>query len=141
MKHKWLFIFLVFASVLFAGCSEKTATAEKTPPYQLEEVAGSEFKRVVLTEKAAERLDVQTTPIRNDEGSTKVVPYASVLYGLEGETWVYTSPENLVFVRQPIVIDHIEGDLAFISDGPDTGTEVVTVGVAELYGAEVGVSK
>lgn len=71
----------------------------------------------------------------------KVVPYSAVLYGVNGETWVYTSPEPLVFVRQPIAIDYIEDDLAILSEGPEAGTAVVTVGAAELFGAETGVSK
>jgi hypothetical protein len=70
-----------------------------------------------------------------------IVPYAAVVYGLQGETWVYTNPEPLVFIRQSIVIDYIEGDLAILSEGPLSGTQVVVVGVAELYGAETGVSK
>lgn len=60
---------------------------------------------------------------------------------MQGETWAYTNPEPLVFIRQSIIIDFIEGDLAVLSEGPATGTAVVTVGAAELYGAEVGVSK
>jgi hypothetical protein len=71
----------------------------------------------------------------------KVVPYAAVLYGVHGETWVYSNPEPLVYVRLPIVIDFIEGDLAFLSEGPQVGTAVVTVGAAELFGTETGVSK
>jgi len=46
-----------------------------------------------------------------------------------------------VFIRQPIVIDYIEGNSAFLLEGPDLGIEVVVVGAAELFGAEVGVSK
>ncbi len=71
----------------------------------------------------------------------KVVPYAAVLYGVNGETWVYTNPEPLVFVREAIAIDYIEGDQAFLSEGPQAGTAVVTVGGAELFGTETGVSK
>ncbi|HEY3312514.1 MAG TPA: hypothetical protein VGK00_12815 [Anaerolineales bacterium] len=71
----------------------------------------------------------------------KVVPYQSVIYGIKGETWVYTNPEPLTFVRKPIAIDFIDEDMVVLSDGPATGTAVVTVGVAELFGAETGVSK
>jgi hypothetical protein len=110
----------------------------------VEEIQGSVFKRVTLTEKAAERLDIQTAPVREEQvnGAQRlVVPYAAVIYGLEGETWAYTNLEPLVFVRQPIQVDRIQGDLAILSEGPAVGTPVVTVGVAELYGAETGVSK
>ena len=76
-----------------------------------------------------------------DEAQRKVVPYASVLYGVHGETWVYTNPEPLVFVRSPITIDYIDGDLAILSEGPEVGTTIVTLGATELFGAETGVSK
>jgi hypothetical protein len=71
----------------------------------------------------------------------KVVPYSAVIYDLTGETWVYTVPEPLTYVRQPITVNYIEGDTAVLVDGPDTGTLVATVGVAELYGVDTGVGK
>ena len=71
----------------------------------------------------------------------KVIPYAAVIYDQSGATWAYTNPESLVFVRQLIVIDYIEGDRAVLSDGPAAGAAVVTVGGAELFGAETGVGK
>jgi hypothetical protein len=54
---------------------------------------------------------------------------------------VYTNPAPLTFVRALIVVDHIDGDQAVLSQGLDSGTSVVTLGVSELYGAETGVSK
>lgn len=71
----------------------------------------------------------------------KIIPYAAVMYDAKGNTWVYTSPEPLVFIRQPIQIETIVGDEVLLVDGPPTGTAVVTVGVAELYGTEFGVGK
>jgi len=69
----------------------------------------------------------------------RVVPYAAVIYGVHGETWVYTNPEPLVYVREPVTVHYIEGDLAVLSEGPPAGTVVVTAGGAELLGAESGV--
>ena len=138
MKHinRWIILVLVIAGLLSA-CAPKSTTVDKIEPFKLEPIEGSDFQRVILTEKAAKRLDIQTAPIRDGN----VIPYAAVLYGLEGETWAYTNPEPLVFVRQAIVIDQINGDSVTLSEGPDTGTAVVIIGVAELYGAEVGVKK
>ena len=137
MKHIYrLFIALLIIAGLISACAPKPPTVDKIEPFRLEPIDGSDFQRVILTEKAAERLDIQTVV---SDGN--VIPYAAVLYGLNGETWTYTNPEPLVFVRQPIVIDHIEGDRAFLSEGLDTGTAVVIIGAAELYGAEVGVKK
>ncbi len=71
----------------------------------------------------------------------KIVPYAAVLYDPKGNTWVYTNPQPLVFIRQPIYIETIRGNEVILSGGPPAGTAVVTVGGAELYGTEFGVGK
>ncbi len=251
---RWMIAICVILSLLLSACGP-TSTDKKVQPSRLEPIEGTDFSRVVLTEKAAERLDIQMVPVAEeqvvrkrtvggevvalseaeatdlgpkrvrvplsmseldqvdagqpalilpldrddeedrgwtaepDEGPAaddsedvdlpgedlaeelyylidspehglaagqavlveltlsaqetlrKVVPYAAVLYGVNGETWVYSSPEPLVFVRQPILIDYIEGDMAILSEGPEAGTAVVTVGAAELFGTETGVSK
>ena len=69
----------------------------------------------------------------------KIVPYSSVIYDLNGNTWTYTNPEPLTFLRHPISVDYIEGDVAVLTDGPPPGTTIVTVGAAELFGTEFGV--
>ena len=66
----------------------------------------------------------------------KVVPYSAVIYDEHGNTWVYTSPKPLEYVRAPVTIDFIEGDVAVLKDGPPNGTAVVSVGAVELYGTE-----
>lgn len=70
-----------------------------------------------------------------------VVPYSALIYDLNGDTWVYISPEPLVFMCHPVTVEYIEGDRAILSDGPPVGTTVATVGVAELYGADTGIGK
>ena len=138
MKRTNLFLLLLvlIVAVQLSACGSKPAAIEKINPATLEEIEGSELKRVILTEKAAERIDVQTVSVVGD-----VVPYAAVIYDTEGNTWVYTNPAPLTFVRAAIVIDRIEGDQVFLSKGLETEVSVVTVGVAEIYGAETGVSK
>lgn len=266
-NSRWMVMVPVMIAALgLSACTQKPADAEKIEPAVIEPAEGTEFNRVVLTERAAERLDIQIAPLREEqilqklavtgqvldvtgashisaaagealggvlvrvsldesdldkvdrslpanilpltrdeeaaswmaqavelmtldesedmdsertssvdfdpegdalyyvldsaehslvEGESvlveltllvngaprKVVPYAAVIYGLHGETWVYTSPEPLTFVRQPIVVDYIEADLAVLVDGPPAGTLVVTVGVAELYGVDAGVGQ
>ena len=135
--HSLLLMLIMVAAWGLAACGPKTAaTTEKINPSTLEKIEGSDLQRVILTEKAAERIGVETVP-----ASEMVVPYAAVIYDIEGNTWVYTNPSPLTFVRAPIVIDRIEGDQAFLSEGLGTDAPIVTVGVAEIYGAETGVSK
>jgi len=93
----------------------------------------------MLTDVAVKRLDSKTAAVRTEElGGERhtVVPYGAVIYDAEGEAWVYTNPAPLTFVRAPIDVDSIEGDVAILAEGPPVGTMVVTVGGAELYGAE-----
>lgn len=237
---------LVIASLLLSACTPTPTVEEETKPVHLEPIEGTDFNLVTLTEKAAERLGIQTAQVREeqvtrtrtvggevvalpegevakpskvwvrvllnesdlnqvargqpaivlpldddeedsdeaegltaeaDEGPAdddseeaasalyyvldnvehslaagqrvlvelllsgsetprKVVPYAAVIYGPNGETWVFISPEPLVFVRQPVSVDYIEDELAVLSEGPPAGMAVVTVGAAELYGSE-----
>jgi hypothetical protein len=131
-----LLMLMMAASLQLAACGPKSATIEKINPSTLEEIDGSDLKRVILTQKAAERINLQTVPV-----SGLVVPYAAVIYDTEGNTWIYTNPAPWTFVRASIVIDHIEGDQAFLSQGLESDAPIVTVGVAEIYGAETGVSK
>jgi hypothetical protein len=136
-------ILLITAALLMSACAQSTVSASEKPAI-VEKIEGTELNRVILTERAAQRLDVQTAPVREEQvnGTQRlVVPYAAVIYDLKGETWAYTSPEPLTFVRQPIKVDFIEGDMAVLSEGPAAGTLVATVGVAELYGADTGVGK
>ena len=139
MKYK-LFLLLLFATVVslsLAACGPKpTTTIEKIDPSKLEEIEGSELKRVILTEKAAERIGLQTVPVNG-----LVIPYSAVIYDVEGNTWIYTNPAPLTFVREQIDIIRIEGDQAYLSQTPEFDAPIVIVGVAEIYGAETGVSK
>lgn len=267
MQHvnRWVFFVLVLASLLLAACSKAGAAPVKVQPSAVEEIEGSELKRVTITEKAAERLVLQTVMVReepavlnqivvgevvdkkgeaaaspdklwvrapfketdlqmvaldqparvlplDDDGEDsdqeengwiaepdetlaldddeengaangaasksmydsavyfvvnrpntslvpgqrvfvevpqakngvvqKVIPYAALIYDVEGGTWVYVKePDALSFIRQSVTVDFILGDQAYLVEGPEVGTQVVTMGAAELYGVETGVSK
>jgi hypothetical protein len=79
--------------------------------------------------------------LRGSSGSRLSVPYPAILYDDAGATWVYTSPEPLVFVRAKVTVDYVDGETAVLTDGPPAGMRVVTVGVSELFGTEVGVEE
>jgi hypothetical protein len=136
---------LILSALALVGCSDKSESAtSKTQPAYIEVEEGTGINRVILTERAAQRLDVQTVPVREEQvdgESRLVIPYAAVLYDLSGGTWIYVSPEPLIFVRQAITVDYIEGDNVILSEGPPVGTQVAMVAVAELYGIDTGVGK
>lgn len=139
-RNRWMAVVPILAcGVTLGACETATVKATEIKPAQVELIAGTELHKVTLTARAAERLDIKTDQVQDmmmGGAKRKVVPYAAVLYDARGETWVYTSPEALVFVRHAIHIDYISGDRAVLSQGPPAGTAVVTVGAAELFGAE-----
>ena len=142
MRHRepWVVAFLVIVSLLVAACGAAAeGSATESEPARLEPIEGSDISRVILTEQAFKRLEMQPAAVDVDARNRLVIPYAAVYYGPTGETWTYTNPEPLTFVRHPISIVRFDGDLALLSDGPPPGTAVVTVGAAELYGVETGV--
>lgn len=141
-NRQLLFSFLVIATLFISACQQKQISYTKIEPAKIEHIEGSDISKLTLTEKAAERTGIKTSKVSeedvsdSDAAKRKVVPYSSVLYDTEGKTWVYTNPNPLVFVRHEIKIDFIEGNRAILSEGPLTGTEVVTIGAAELLGTE-----
>ena len=126
------------AALILTACGGAVSDAyEREEPYTVEAVEGEEFARVVLTPSAVERLDIQTEPV-GSSGSALVVPAEAVYLDADGTFWVFTNPEPLVYVREGVELVRETGESAFLSEGPPPGTEVVTVGIPELYGAETG---
>ncbi len=81
-----------------------------------------------------------TLPLKGDAESL-VVPYASILYDLNGGAWVYEDMGKHTFARRRVVVDHVVGPEAVLALGPKVGTRVVTDGAAELFGTEFAGSK
>jgi hypothetical protein len=141
-RHFWTFGILIVAGLGLTGCTTASVglpTIDSEPPSIVEHVEGSEISRVTLSERAAQRLGIELAEVTSEDvaGSPKlVIPYGAVIYDAKGATWTYTSPEPLTFVRHPITIDTIDGDRAWLVEGPPDGTSVVSVGAAELYGTE-----
>jgi multidrug efflux pump subunit AcrA (membrane-fusion protein) len=66
----------------------------------------------------------------------KVVPYSAILYDFQGDTWAYSNPEPRVFIRHAVAVEHVDKDLAILTEGPPLGTRVVTAGATELLSME-----
>jgi hypothetical protein len=236
-RNRWLVVTLISAGILLSACQGAKGKNEPLPP-----AASVQGNRVVLVPKAAERIGVQTAPVREEQvlrkrtigaevvgpgavdpsrvgvklllneselprvdrskparvlplaggaqpigtaqvaarlgvatdlladkalyytvdgsgqdlapgqrvlvevplagnGLRKVVPSSAVIHDTKGKAYVYTNPEPLAFVRQPVTVEYFDGDRAILSEGPPPGTPVVTVGVAALFGAETGAGK
>jgi hypothetical protein len=131
---------LVAVALALGGCTEvETETATGYEPSKIEPVKGTDLQRVTFTEEGAERVGLRTGAVVRS-GKQKVVPYAALLYAPDGKTYVYTSTKPLQYLRDQVKVDRIEGNRVFLAAGPPVGTEVVTVGAAEVYGTELEVA-
>ena len=131
----------MLAALVPAACAtDPTTTAShETQPAVLEAIPGSDRVSITLTEPAADRIGIELATVPSPPPFS--VAYSALLYDPNGETWVYTSPEPLTYVRAPVTVSAIDGEEMTLIQGPAPGTKIVTVGVAELYGAELGIGQ
>ncbi|HEX6468984.1 MAG TPA: efflux RND transporter permease subunit [Streptosporangiaceae bacterium] len=107
-------------------------------PDRIVPIEGTDRHQVILTADGAARVGIRTEPIRRI-GRHSYIPVGAVVYAPDGKTWAYTSPAALTYERVPIRVGRVGDGLAVLRSGPRPGTAVVSVGSAELYGAEYGV--
>jgi len=119
--------------VALSGCAEVESESESG--YEPSKLGKA---HVEFTAEGARRTGLQTEAVARS-GSRVSVPYAALLYGPEGKTYVYTSPEELRYVKEQVRVARIDGERVVLARGPPAGTPVVTVGVVEVYGTELEV--
>ena len=138
-RHRLFLTGFAVAALALGACNSGSTSSEPTvEAITIVEDEASGLKTLTLSEKAAQRLGVETAAVAGT-GSQLTIPYAAVVYDAEGKTWTYVNQEPLVYKRAEIAVDRIDGDIARLTTGPSSGTLVVTTGAAELYGAEIGV--
>jgi membrane fusion protein, heavy metal efflux system len=86
--------------------------------------------------RPGERVMVSLPLVTSEEAL--VVPWPSILYDIDGGTWVYAVPGPHVYSRRRVELQHVSGDMAVLRRGPSPGTVVVKTGAAELFGTEFG---
>jgi hypothetical protein len=147
-KHRaagrWLAAGCLAASALALAACGTAPAPDLASPAKVVQVAGASIPRLELTSGAVQRLGIQTRPVAVEPpgttGATEVIPYAAVVYDTDGSSWTYVEIAADTYMRQPITVALIRGDVALLSAGPPVGTPVVTVGTAELLGTEYNIS-
>lgn len=86
-----------------------------------------------------QRLGV-SIPLAESHEST-VVPWSAIVFDVNGGTWIYVQTAPRTFARRRVTVQYTLGDDAVLSNGPAIGTQVVTAGVQQLFGAETGFIK
>jgi hypothetical protein len=131
---------LILVGLPLAACKEVEEEVEAGyVPAKLVEVEGSDVPRVSFTAEGARRTGLKTAPVRRI-GAGKVIPYEALIYDPDGGAYVYEKAEPLSYLRVEIEVKRITGDAVLLEDGPPAGTRIVTVGAAEVHGAELEVA-
>ena len=151
---RWGAVAALVLGVGLTGCTTPTTTSSSSEtPAKVEAISGKDVKQVTLTDQAVRRLGIETTtlaPAVTDAAGAApaaammTIPYSAVIYSADGAPWVYTVPSPRTYIREKVQVTNVggnQGSVAWLSAGPAVGTTVVTVGVPELYGAELGVGK
>ena len=123
-----------------AGCAEiESVTAEPYEPAALESTGPDKPARVILTEEAVERVALQTTEVKA-LGKDLTVDHAALVFDKAGKPWVFSVVGPRTYVRATVTIKEVQDNVVTLSAGPPVGTQVVTVGAIELWGAELGIA-
>jgi len=89
--------------------------------------------------RPGERVNI-ALPLKASEHAV-VVPASAVVYDANGGTWVYARTAPHVYQRRRIQLLRTSGDLALVGRGVQANDDIVTVAVAEIFGAEFGNGK
>lgn len=81
-----------------------------------------------------------TIPLRDDD-ENPVVPWSAIVHDVDGGSWVYEALEHGAYARRRVQVLRVVGDRAALGAGLPAGTDIVTTGVAELFGTEFGAGK
>jgi hypothetical protein len=133
---------------LAAGCSNAVGSESDPaadPAARVVTGEGSRPARITLSHQAERRLGIETAAVEPASatagaGARLELPYAAVVYDADGKAWAFTSVSPRTYQRAPLAIVSVHDDVVTLRSGPPAGTEVVTVGAAELVGAEAGIS-
>jgi RND family efflux transporter MFP subunit len=128
----------------FGGSSNAIVARPVTGPQTSDPLATSvDLYYEVENSKGAfrpgQRISV-TLPYKGTQ-SALVVPFAAILYDIQGGTWVYENTAPRTFVRRRVEVARVANGMAILQQGPTIGTKVVTDGAAELFGTEFGGGK
>ena len=135
----------VCAALVFSlpACAAPAAApaAVGEAPAKVEKNAATGIAKLTLTQRGVDRLELKTEPVTAGTGTEVLIPYGALMYDANGKTWVYTNPGPRVYERQEITVSKVQAGVVTATAGPPAGTQVVTVGAAELFGAEFNTGK
>ena len=102
------FVVAVAATASLAGCAEiEVPLAEPYEPAHLESTGPDQPARVILTEEAQHRVQLQTTLVK-PHGADVSLDHAALVYDKKGKPWVFTVIGPRTYVRAAVGIKEVQ---------------------------------
>lgn len=76
-----------------------------------------------------------------DDADGLVLPWSAVVHDAQGGSWVFENPSPQLYIRRRVHISRVQGNEVQVTAGLQPAARVAVQGVAELFGAEMGVGK
>jgi hypothetical protein len=127
--------------VVLTAAAVKQVGIETTPASDMPAPAAPTTSAVGTRPAPGNAVPISPIGVPSPTRMMEIIPVTAVIYDPDGASWTYTTPADRTYVRVPIVVDHIDGDHAFLASGPPVGTPVVSQGAPELLGVEYGVGE
>ena len=89
--------------------------------------------------RPGEKVSVVVSSAGDARGLT--VPASAIVYDYHGGAWVYVRTAPGTYLRQRVEVARTIGTSVVLTRGAEPGAQVVTAGVAELFGTEFGAGK
>lgn len=89
--------------------------------------------------RLGQRLGVNV--VLRDDGESLVVPFSAIVHDVQGGTWVYEKSAPQSYTRRRVQMQRVVDGFAALNGGVKPGANIVTTGVAELFGTEFGAGK
>lgn len=89
--------------------------------------------------RPGERVSVVVSTAKAVQGLK--VPASAIVYDYHGGAWIYVKTAPGTYERRRVEVAQTTATGAVLARGPEPGAQVVTAGVAELFGTEFGAGK
>lgn len=142
MANKFSTVLILISFTLLPGCQQQNEVPAKVQAAIADQTNEEALTRLILNKDEVKRIGIKTTPVREtndpeaEDITLAVVPISALIYDHQGRAWIYTQLKPQVFARHSANVKSIEGDSAYLTDGPSAGTQVVTGGVTKLFGKQ-----
>jgi len=127
----------------YGGARRRPARRVTGPPAANAQASSADLFFEVANGDRAFRPGEKVSVVMSSAGEVPglTVPASAIAYDYHGGAWIYVKTAPGTYLRQRVEVARTVGTGVVLTRGAEPGAEVVTAGVAELFGTEFGAGK